>query len=476
MILFSLPIILQGSFQIIYNLTDRFWVALLPEGKDAIGSVSVGFPVFFFMLSLVFGIAMGAGIMIAQYRGAQDKKMVNLTTRNFMAVGSIMIVAISVIMLFATEFVLDKLMHTPVDMLEDAVGYMRWMFIGFIVMYTFNALTGVFRGLGDSTTPLKVAAIVMIINIVIDPIFILDPGSITLPSGASFNYPGLGLGVVGAAQATLVAYMIGSFILFKNITRYREWVNLSPVGFSFNLPIIKDLLRIGLPTGATMVIVSVSLMIIMRFVNDIDPEEGIATAAFGVCIILDGLLMMPAQSFSQSMSTIAGQNIGAGKWDRVDKFLISTIAVSLGVAVVVGGLLVLNIGPVSKVYLPQEGDYDVVFPLIRIYFQIMIIRFIMMAMFFPIVGTIRGAGDTMMAMFLVMFTQLLIRIPVTWLSQVYGYGFTGIAFGLAFSTIFGFLIVLIYYKTGRWKRFALIKNNHSVPDSKPDDDIRPGHM
>ena len=106
MLLFSVPIILQGSFQIIYNLVDRFWVGQLAEGKESLGAVSVGFSLFFFMVSLVIGISIGAGIMIAQFRGAENKKKVNLVSRNFIAFGAITVFFLSFVMVSATEPVL----------------------------------------------------------------------------------------------------------------------------------------------------------------------------------------------------------------------------------------------------------------------------------------------------------------------------------------------------------------------------------
>ena len=458
MILYSLPIILQGSFNIIYNLVDRYWVGWLPDGKEAIGSVSVGFSLFFFVMSLVFGISMGAGIMIAQYRGAQDKKMVNLIARNFIGFGILAIIVLAVVMVIATEPIL-MLLKTPADILPDGTAYMQWIFAGLPIFYVFNGLTGIFRGLGDSTTPLKVAAWSTIFNIVLDPIFILGPGP--FPS----------LGVAGAAQATVLSNLLGAMILFPLLKKkHGDWVDLAPDGFRFDTKVISAILRLGLPTTASMVILSVSIMVIQRFVNVLGVD---AVAAYGVCTTLDSLLMMPAQSFAQSMSTIAGQNIGAGKWERVDKFLASTLLVSGGTAIVVGLLLVQFSPWIAGFFLRDSADYDSVFPLIQIYVQIMLLRYLMMGLFFPINGTVRGAGDTMAAMWLVMFTQLIIRVPLTWLTQYLGYGFPGIAVGLSMSTVFGLIIMSIYYRTGRWKRFALVSGQQVCDVDETEEDIRP---
>ncbi len=454
LILFSLPIVIQGSFQITYNLVDRFWVGKL--GKEAMAAVSVGFPVMFFVISMVIGIATGTGIMIAQYRGAREKGLVNLTARNFIVFGGLVVLVLSTIMLLSADEIL-RLLGTPPDFFDDAVIYLRWIFGGLIFMFSYNGATGIFRGLGDSATPTKVAAVSTCLNIIFDPFFIFGLGP--LPA----------LGVQGAAMATVLANFIGAVIIFVLLARQREWLDLSPRGFSFDWRIIRDMLRLGLPATATMMIVSSSVMVVMRFVNGLGTA---AVAAYGIGVVLDSLIMMFAQSFAMAMSTITGQNIGAGKSERIGLFLRDTLKVSVGVAIVFGLFLVLNIGWIGRVFQPDEADYRVVFPLLKVYIRIMALRYLMMSMFFPINGTIRGAGDTMASMFLTIITQLVVRIPIV-VVLVPVLGFAGVAWGLAASTVFGFLIVSVYYRTGIWKRRALITRepsglDHGVLSDSPD--------
>jgi len=446
MVIFSMPIMLQGSFQLLYNVVDRYWVGKL--GKEAMAAVSVGFPVMFFVISLVIGISIGAGIMIAQYRGAGDRNLTNLTARNFLVFGALVVLVISALMVTGTRWVLE-LLDTGDDFIADATIYLRWIFGGLIFFFTYNGVTGVFRGLGDSMTPVKVAAFSTVLNIVLDPILIFGLGP--LPE----------LGVEGAAIATVLANGAGAAWILIALTREREWVNLAPRGFRFNISVIRDMLRLGLPTTATMVIVSTSVMVIMKFVNHLGTA---AVAAYGIGIVLDSFSMMPSQSFSMSMSAIAGQNMGAGKPERVGKFLRDTLIVSVSIAILVALVLNLSIEWIASVFQPNEEDFNVVYPLLAIYIQVMSVRYLMMSMFFPINGTIRGAGDTIAAMFLVIITQLVVRVPLCiWLAKPEVLGFAGIAVSLAASTIFGFLIVTIYYRTGIWKKRAIVINNSNGP-------------
>jgi len=432
MLLFSLPIMLQGSFHIAYNLVDRFWVGQL--GKEALAAVSVGFPVIFFMFALLFGLGVGAGIMVAQYRGAGKRDLVNLTARNFIVFGALAVLIVSAVMLVSVGGIL-RLLNTPAEIFQSAQTYLRWIFAALLFFFGFNGATGIFRGLGDSRTPTIVAAITTVLNIILDPLLIY---------GLWF-FPRLE--VAGAAIATVIANAIGTVIIFALLARQREYVSLSPRGFSFDWKVIRDILRIGLPTSGTIVMVSLSSMVLMRLVNGFGTA---AVAGFGIGIVLDHLLMMPAQSFGMSMSTISGQNLGAGEKERVYKSLRETLVLSGAVGVT--GAIVLNliVEPLTSAYTRDAADFEVVFPYVLIYVRIMTVRYFIMGIFFPILGTIRGAGDTMAAMVISAFNQLVIRIPAAILLSSW-LGFAGVPLAMSIAPIFGLTIVSLYYRSRRWE-------------------------
>jgi putative MATE family efflux protein len=452
MLVFSLPIMLQGSFQVAYNIVDRFWVGQL--GKEAMAAVSVGFPVIFFMISLAMGISIGAGIMIAQYKGANHRDLVNLTARNFIVFGSIVVIVIGIAMVLGTTGIL-RLLGTPQDFFNDAASYLRWIFGGLIFFFGYNAATGIFRGLGDSIKPVAVAAFSTIFNIALDPIFIFGLGPVPA------------MGVQGAGIATVIANAAGALVIFILLAKEQQWVDLSPRGFRFDSGIIRDMLRLGLPNTIQMLIISSSVMVVMRFVNGLGTT---AVAAYGIGIVLDRLVMMPSQSFGMAMSTIAGQNIGAGKMHRVSKFLRETLFVTVGIAIVVGIILATTVPWIARIFQPEQSDYNAVFPLLRTYILIMTVRYVMMSMFFPTNGVIRGAGDAIASMMLTIATQLIIRVPAV-IILVPRYGFAGVAISLAASIVMGLLLVIIYYNTGLWKKKALVKHPREGIMPTPMDDV-----
>ncbi len=439
MILFSLPIMLQGSFQIIYNLVDRFWVGNL--GSAALGAVTVGFPVFFFMIAIVFGVAIGAGIMIAQYKGANDKVNINLTARNFLVLGSLLVLIISSIFVIGTEKIL-QLLNTPDDVIGDATVYLRWIFGFMIAFFWFNATAGIIRGLGDSRTPTMVAAVTTVLNIILDPLLI-------------YGYWGIfpRLEVAGAAIATVTVQVVGAIIMTILLARHKEYVDLRPKGFKFNLGILRDIARQGLPASGTMVMVSISMMVFMGLINRYGTY---ALAGYGIGMVLDSLLMMPAQALSMSMSTIAGQNVGAGKLERVNLYLKDAIRISVSIAMV-GSIVLLLLAPtITKLFQPDNYEFTMVIPYVLTYITIMPVRYLSMSVFFPVNGAIRGAGDAVTSMILVAITQLIVRIPAAFIFAHF-WGFAGVVLAIVLSTVVGATIVTLYYHTGRWERHAIVK-------------------
>ena len=453
LIMFSLPLMIQGSIQIIYNLVDRIWVGNL--GSSSLGAVAVGFPVFFFMIAIVFGVAIGAGVMIAQYKGANDKENINLTSRNFLVVGSILVIVVSTIFVIGTEKILI-LLNTPEDVIGDATVYLRWIFSFMIAFFWYNAIAGIIRGLGDSRTPTIIMAITTGLNIILDPLLI-------------YGYWGIfpRLEVAGAAIATVAVQVVGAVIMTFILAGHKEYVDLRPKGFRFDPVILREIVRQGLPASGTMIMVSISMMVFMGLINKFGTY---ALAAYSVCITLDSLLMIPSQAFMISMNTIAGQNVGAGKLERVILYLKDAVRTSVSIAMAGSIFLLLFVTPITRLFQPDSYEFAMVIPYVLIYVTLMPIRYISMSIFFPVNGTIRGAGDALASMFLIALTQLIIRIPAA-LIFAHFWGFTGIVLSIVLSTVFGATIVSVYFRSGRWKRHAVVKR--TTLDSSIDDPVQP---
>lgn len=438
--------------------------------REALAAITVGFPVIFLMISFVLGIAIGAGIMIAQYFGAGRKDMVNLTARNFLVIGGISVVFISIIMVALTRPIV-AILNTPSEIASDAEIYLFWTFGTLICMFGLNAAAGIFRGLGDSKTPTTVIIWTTVLNTILDPLFIFGtepipgiPISNTIGEFiAGITGPIQGLGVAGAAIATAVSNLIGAIIIFIQLASLKEYVSLSFRNFQFDFKIINNILKLGIPTSATMILVSIASMVLMSLVNRHGTS---AIAAYGIGFRLDSLIMMPAQSFGFAMSTIAGQNMGAGKKERIYKSLIESQYISGGIGLLVAVILNIFVSPITHAFQPEKEDFKAVLPYVILYVRIIGLRYVMFSLFFPIIGAIRGAGDAMASMVISAINQLIICIPTALILERF-FGFAGILWALTLTTATGLTMAAIYYRSRRWEKKAIV----STPRSSIEADI-----
>jgi putative MATE family efflux protein len=273
------------------------------------------------------------------------------------------------------------------------------------------------------------------------------------------------LGVAGAAIATALSNLVGTVVILILLNRMKEYVSLSPRGFRFDWGVVRDILRLGIPASATMVIVSLSSMVFIRLINDYGTS---AAAAYGIGIRLEALIMMPAQSIGMAMSTIAGQNIGAGKKERIYKSLRDSQIISGGLGVIIAVVLVMIPGLITRVFQPKPEDYSAVLPFIVLYVHIVSLRYIAVALYFPIIGTIRGAGDVIASLVISGSTQLAITIPAAIVLAIY-LGYAGVLWALTLSMFVALIIAYAYYRTGRWENRAIITSGESpqsveIPD------------
>jgi putative MATE family efflux protein len=282
---FAIPMLIGNVFQQLYNIVDSIVVGRY-VGKEALAAVGASFPLIFMLISFVVGVAMGTTIIISQFFGARDMKMVRRsidTMYIFLFVASIIVTVLG-ITLSGPIFRLIKL---PEDIMPQAITYFNFYLTGMIFFFGFNGISSVLRGLGDSKTPLYFLIISTVMNVVLDLLFV-----------AVFKW-----GIAGAAWATVIS-QAGAFvtgILYLN--RTHEVVKLNSLNLVFDRSIFKKSLMIGLPTGLQQTFVSLGMLAIMRIVNDFGTN---VIAAYSAAGRLDSLAGMPAMNFGAALSTFVG--------------------------------------------------------------------------------------------------------------------------------------------------------------------------
>ncbi len=427
---FAVPMLIGNVFQQLYNIVDSLVVGNF-LGKDSLAAVGASFPVIFALISLIIGIATGVTIIIAQYFGAKDYENVKRAIDTMYIFTFIASVFVSVAGIYFTEDIF-RLLQLPEEIMPEAKTYLTVYLAGMIVFFGFNGTSAVLRGLGDSKTPLYFLILASLVNIGLDLLFILV----------------FGWGVAGVALATVIAQG-GAFvtaIIYLNKTH--DIIHFSFTGWVFDRSIFIQSLRIGLPSGFQHTFVALGMMALMGIVNTFGTN---VIAAYSVAQRIDSLAAMFAMNFGMAVTSFTGQNIGAGKFERVKTGLRSTLFM--------GGLVSLGVTAVVLLFGNQIMGFFTPDPLVVMtgtrYLNIVSPFYITFTGMFVIGGVMRGAGDTIVPMFITLVSLWVVRIPLAFLLSS-TMGETGIWWAIPIGWVSGMLLSYLYYLTGRWKSKGVI--------------------
>lgn len=429
---FATPMLIGNVFQQIYNVTDSIIVGKF-LGKEALAAVGASFPLIFLLISFIIGIASGSTVIIAQFFGAKNIEKVRKTIDTlyiFLFFASILIAVLGII--FSAP--IFRLIKLPEELIPQATLYMNWYLTGSIFFFGFNGTSAILRGLGDSKTPLYFLIISTIANIFLDLLFIVV-----------FKW-----GIEGAAIATVIA-QAGAFITtVVYLNRTHPIINLSWRKLIWDNEIFRSSVKIGLPTGFQQTFVSLGMIALLRIVNDYGTN---VIAAYSVAGRIDGMAGLPAMNFGTALSTYVGQNIGAKKMHRVKQGLLSTLSMSSWTAVITSILIIVFRHELMALFV---SDPDV----IKIggeYLLIVSGFYIMFSSMFVIGGVMRGAGDTLIPMFITLFSLWVVRIPLAAVLSKQ-WGVIGIWWAIPIAWFMGMSLSYLYYRAGVWKKKSIIRS------------------
>lgn len=428
---FTVPMLIGNVFQQFYNVIDSVIVGRA-IGKSALAAVGASFPILFLLIALIIGVTMGFSILISQYYGAKDMAKVRRaidTSYIFLFFASL---AASVVGMSASEPIL-RLLKTPAEIMPQAVTFLRIMFAGILFLFGYNSISAVLRGLGDSKTPLYFLIVSTILNIILVMLFVLV-----------FKW-----GIAGSAWATVLAQSASFIMGVVYLNRTHPVLNFRLKGLQFDREIFKKSLAIGLPTGVQQVMVATGMMALSRIVNGFGTD---AIAAFTAAGRVDTFAVMPAMNLSAAISTFVGQNIGAGRMDRVKHGLKAALLISSAISLVTTLVVVVFGWHLISMFTSDPA----VIAIGARYLLIVGGFYIIFSSMFVITGALRGAGDTFVPMLITILSLWAIRIPVS-AGLSARLGTDGIWWGVPIAWIAGLLLSGTYYKTGRWKRKGIVK-------------------
>ena len=428
---FSLPILMGSLLHTAYMVVNAVWIGRF-LGAEAMSAITVTFPVFFVLMAVAGGLTQASSILVSQAYGARDYGRVARVIGNSAVLTGLVAALCLAVGGLGAEPVL-RAMRTPPEVLPIAVSYFRVFLWTTPFMFGVFLLASVLRGVGDSKTPLWFQGGSLLLTTALDPLLMF--GGLGLPR----------LGLNGTAYATILSQALALGALAWHLRRRNHiaaprWRNLRVDG-----PMTRITLLIGVPSMLQQLLVSVGMMVIVGLVN---PYGAHSSAAFGIAMRIDQIAFMPAMAVGMAVATLAGQNIGAGHYDRVGEVFRSGVALSCGLTAL-AAVLAFCLPAWLMGLFTTEAD---VIAVGATYLRIASLGYLLFAVMFAGNGVVNGAGHTGATTVFTFIAFWAVRIPVAaFLSQHWG-RVEGVWYGNLAGLVVGMGVSLAYYFSGRWKK------------------------
>lgn len=431
-ITFAVPMLIGNIFQQVYNFVDAAVVGRF-VGADALAAVGATGSIISVLVALMMGLTGGGGILISQCFGMRNFNKLRKTVTGLIYIVVVMAAFISIVGTLYSPFML-RLLGTPENVMADAVAYTRVMFSCMAGMAAYNVTNAVLRSLGDSRTPLVALIISSIINVALDLLFVVV-----------FKW-----GVVGAAVATIIAQTLSAVFCIAHIVIHRHALNLDGLTAKTDKVIVKTIIKAGLPGALESCLISLGTMSVQRLVNSFG---SVTMAAYTASTKIDSIAIAPVISVANAISVYTGQNMGAGKLDRIKKGLYQSLALLVGVCIVITSVIVIFKHQFLSLFLdPSYAAGSILIG--ERYLSIVCFAYVIAAVMRSYLNVLRGAGDVNTSA-LSGITELATRIIFAYL-LVGPLKISGIWLATPISWAMGALVPVIRFYSGKWVTKRLV--------------------
>jgi len=429
----SLPIMISNLLQTLYNMADAYFLGKL--GKEAISAPSITMNISNFIIVFGAAFSIAGTTMLSQAYGANkdDHNRLNFLASQIFTVNTIMGILVMVVGFFLTTPLLI-LLKVPSGLTFDyTYQYMSITFLTMPFLFGDFILRGILQGVGDSITPLYVQTFAVLLNVVLDPIFIFGLGPINA------------MGVSGAAWATFIARMLSCGISVSILFRGFKKVQVRKEFLKPDKPTLTMMGKIGLPAAFGQSVSSLGFAVIQQVVNSF----GAATiAAFGIGNRIQALFNMPAQGISQGTAVLVGKNLGSKNDNDAQKSVMIALLIS-GVFITVGMSLVVIFGPSVIRFFVDDSEVVAQGVVMFRYTTTGVILFALMTV---ILGAFQGGGVTKPIMYLNIFRLWVLRVPLSYsLAYIFKLGPTSIWVAMLVSNLVVAFWGFILFLKGKWK-------------------------
>lgn len=391
MILFTIPIMLTGILQLLYNSADSVIVGRFSGDPNALGAVGCTTSATALLINMLMGLGAGTGVLVSQFFGAKNDSGVSRVVHTSLSAGLIGGVFMLVLGEFVSEPLLNLLGTDPV-LMPSALLYMRIIFIGVPASAIFNFGAAIVRSMGDSKTPLIILASTGLVNIGFNLFFVI----------------GCGMGVVGVAIATVISQYVSAVLIIIVLKR-----TSGPNKFYFSkakidTQILGRMLKIAIPSAIQSSLFSISNMILQTSINTF-PTDTISGAAIGSTI--DSFTYIALNSFYHTTLTFSGQNYGACKFERSKKVALYSLIQVTVVGLVLGSLMTVFIEPIASIFVdPGAANTSAVIAAAKERTLIVLIPYVICGYMETFTGFLRGWGYSLLPMLSCAFCVCVVRV------------------------------------------------------------------
>ena len=439
LVVFALPILAGNVLQSLNGSVNAVWVGKF-LGEAALTATANANNIMFLLIGLVFGVGMAATILIAQAMGAKNlaqARAVMGTSASFFGGVSVLIALVG----YPLARHILQWMGTPEDALHLAESYLRVIFLAVPLLYLFAFVSAVLRGAGDTRTPFIFLLVVVVLDVLLNPLLIFGWGPVPR------------MGITGAATATLVSNVVSfaAMLWWLYHRRHPLWIGSHELHlFKPQWPIVKALVTKGLPMGAQMVLISLAMIMVMTLVN----AHGVTlSSAYGAALQLWTYVQMPAMAIGAACSSMAAQNVGAGLWPRVDATARAGVWANVAMTGALIALIVLADRVVLAWFLPAGSP---ALEAARHLNHIAVGSFIFFGVTFVLSGVIRSTGAVIPPLVILGLSLWGVRVPVAqWMQPVLGVD--AIWWSFPASALVAMLLSLAYYRWGGWRQARMLE-------------------
>ena len=429
---FAAPFFVAQILQACYSMADML-IAGRYMGDYGISAINISSVCIMLITMLVNGFALSGTVLVAQYVGAKQpdnaKKSIGTLFTVFIYCG---IVVTILGVLFTSK--ITVLLKIPQEAVAEAENYLRICFMGTIFICGYNAVSAVLRGLGDSKRPLYFVAVATVVNVVLDLIFV-----------GIFAW-----GAGGAAFATILAQALSFCLAVRTLYKNNFVFDFKLKSFVIYSDKLKMILKIGLPSAIQSTVVNFSMLFVLTTINGYGL---VASTAAGIGAKIDSFAILPTIAVSQSVASMAGQNLGAGCIDRAKETVFAGIRISLTFGIII--YLFINIlgNKIVNIFNCSPQTVEVAL----MYIKYVSVFYIANSVMFVINGLAAGSGNAIFALGNALLSVIIVRIPLIFLFQnTLGLGLKGVFMAMGLAQYAGLVTAGLFYISGKWKK-SLVK-------------------